>query len=750
MPAAHALIKRPPPPPLFLCAPPASVSQFYDAPLVRMEISYASPSAGDLTYSSSTSSGSSMPNRPVKIIPLQHPDTTSYGSSGGGSSSSSSSSSSSFWSNSLFSGWGSKIRQMTIVDWIGMCFPCFRWIRTYRWREYLQVDLMAGTTVGIMLVPQAMSYAKLAGLEPIYGLYSGFVPIFIYAIFGSSRQLAIGPVALVSLLVSNVLSGIADSSDALYTELAILLALMVGILECIMGLLRLGWLIRFISHSVISGFTTASAIVIALSQAKYFLGYDIERSSEIVPIIKSIISGADEFSWPPFVMGSIILIILQTMKHLGKSRKHLRFLRAMGPLTAVVLGTTFVKIYHPSSITLVGDIPQGLPSFSIPRSFKYAKSLIPTTLLITGVAILESVGIAKALAAKNGYELDSNQELFGLGVANIFGSFFSAYPTTGSFSRSAVNHESGAKSGLSGIVTGIIMGCALLFLTPLFEYIPQCALAAIVISAVISLVDYEEAIFLWRVDKKDFLLWTITSTTTLFLGIEIGVLVGVGVSLAFVIHESANPHIAVLGRLPGTTVYRNIQQYPEAYTYNGIVIVRIDAPIYFANISYIKDRLREYEVVVDKSTRRGPEVERIYFVILEMAPVTYIDSSAVQALKDLHHEYKSRDIQIAISNPNREVLLTLSKSRAVELIGKEWYFVRVHDAVQVCLQHVQSIKEASKTSDPSPEEKPSFFQRFLKQRGEDVLVASLESGSNSPSDSTHSDPQLEPLLFRKP
>ncbi|XVE99466.1 hypothetical protein REPUB_Repub03eG0200600 [Reevesia pubescens] len=706
-----------------------------------MEITYASPSTGDLTYSSSTSFGSSttMPTRPVKIIPLQHPDTTSYGTSAGFVSSSS----------SLFSGWKGKIIRMTFIDWIEVFFPCCRWIRTYRWQEYFQVDLMAGTTVGIMLVPQAMSYAKLAGLEPIYGLYSGFVPIFIYVIFGSSRQLAIGPVALVSLLVSNVLSEIADSSDALYTELAILLALMVGILECIMGLLRLGWLIRFISHSVISGFTTASAIVIGLSQAKYFLGYEVDRSSEIVPIIKSIISGADEFSWPPFVMGSIILAILQTMKHLGKSRKHLRFLQAMGPLTAVVLGTTFVKIYHPSSITLVGDIPQGLPCFSIPKSFQYAKSLIPTTLLITGVAILESVGIAKALAAKNGYELDSNQELFGLGVANIFGSFFSAYPTTGSFSRSAVNNESGAKTGLSGIVTGIIMGCALLFLTPLFEYIPQCALAAIVVSAVISLVDYEEAIFLWRVDKKDFLLWTITTTTTLFLGIEIGVLVGVGVSLAFVIHESANPHIAVLGRLPGTTVYRNIQQYPEAYTYNGIVIVRIDAPIYFANISYVKDRLREYEVLVDKSTGRGPEVEKIYFVILEMAPVTYIDSSAVQALKDLHHEYKSRDIQIAISNPNREVLLTLSKSGMVELIGKEWYFVRVHDAVQVCLQHVQSIKEAPKASHPSPEEKPSFFQRLLKQRGENLSVAELESGNNTPSDPKHSDPQLEPLLFRK-
>lgn len=566
-------------------------------------------------------------------------------------------------------------------------------------------------------MPQSMSYARLAGLHPIYGLYSGFVPIFVYAIFGSSRQLAIGPVALVSLLVSNVLGSIVDSSDELYTQLAILLALMVGILECIMGLLRLGWLLRFISHSVISGFTTSSAIVIALSQAKYFLGYSIVRSSKIIPLIKSIIAGASKFSWPPFVMGSVILTILLVMKHLGKSKKHLRFLRAAGPLTAVILGTTFVKIFHPSSISVVGDIPQGLPKFSVPKNFGYVKSLIPTALLITGVAILESVGIAKALAAKNGYELDSNQELFGLGVANICGSFFSAYPTTGSFSRSAVNHESGAKTGLSGIIMGIIMGCALLFMTPLFKEIPQCALAAIVISAVMGLVDYDEAIFLWHVDKRDFLLWTITSVTTLFLGIEIGVFVGVGFSLAFVIHESANPHIAVLGRLPGTTVYRNIKQYPEAYTYNGIVIVRIDAPIYFANISYIKDRLREYEVNIEGSTKRGPEVERNYFVIIEMAPVTYIDSSATQALKDLHQEFKSRDIQIAIANPNREVLLTLVRSGIIDLIGKEWCFVRVHDAVQVCLQHVQRMKDMPRGQDVAPKKQSGFLQKSWKEQG---------------------------------
>ena len=283
-----------------------------------------------------------------------------------------------------------------------------------------------------------------------------------------------------------------------------------------------------------------------------------------------------------------------------------------------------------------------------------------------------------------------------------------------------MSNESEAKTGLSGLITGIIIGCSLLFLTPVFKYIPQCALAAIVISAVSGLVDYDEAIFLWRVDKRDFTLWTITSTTTLFFGIEIGVLVGVGFSLAFVIHESANPHIAVLGRLPGTTVYRNVKQYPEAYTYNGIVIVRIDAPIYFANISYIKDTLREYEVAVDKYTTKGPEVERISFVILEMSPVTHIDSSAVEALKELYQEYKARDIQLAISNPNKDVHMTIARSGMVELVGKEWYFVRVHDAVQVCLNCLQSSSNLE-------DRKPSFLRRFNNNNNGSSSYTDLQS-----------------------
>ncbi|KAJ3680836.1 hypothetical protein LUZ60_015325 [Juncus effusus] len=657
-----------------------------------MERTFASSSSGDVSSSFSGGGG-----RTVRVIPLQDPTTAEEPAA-----------------EPMRERIVRRIRGMKAEEWVSVLLPCSRWMRSYKWREYLQADVMAGITVGVMLVPQSMSYAKLAGLHPIYGLYTGFVPVFIYSIFGSSRQLAVGPVALVSLLVSNVLGSIVDSSEDLYTELAILLALMVGVLECLMGLLRLGWLIRFISHSVISGFTTASAFVIGLSQIKYFLGYDITRSSKIIPLIQSIIEGFHDFRWPPFVMGSFFLAILLIMKHLGKTSKKFRYLRAAGPLTAVVLGTVLVKIFRPNSISVVGEIPQGLPSFNIPEGFDHAKSLISTAVLITGVAILESVGIAKALAAKNGYELDSNQELFGLGVANICGAFFSCYPSTGSFSRSAVNHESGAHTGLSGIIMGIIMICALQFLTPLFSDIPQCALAAIVISAVIGLVDYDEAIFLWRVDKRDFLLWIITFFTTLIFGIEIGVLVGVGVSLAFVIHESANPHIAVLGRLPGTTVYRNILQYPEAYTYNGIVVVRMDAPIYFANISYIKDRLREYELSAS-SANRGPDVRRIYFVILEMSPVTYIDSSAVQALKDLHQEYRARNIQIAIANPNKQVHLLLSKAGLVTLIGKEWFFVRVHDAIQICLQHVQSLTGQTVNKSNEIPTKSSFFQNLIRQ-----------------------------------
>ncbi|KAG0576554.1 hypothetical protein KC19_5G089000 [Ceratodon purpureus] len=581
--------------------------------------------------------------------------------------------------------------------WLEKLLPSLVWMKAYRWRDSLKADAVAGITVGTMLIPQAMSYAKLAGLHPIYGLYSGFIPIFAYALFGSSRQLAIGPVALVSLLVSNGLAPLVDRSkegaDETYTQLAILLALMVGLLECCMGLIRLGWLIRFISHSIISGFTTGSAIIIGLSQAKNFLGYDVTGSSKFIPLVQSIIAGWSQFKWQPFTMGCVFLTVLLIMKHLGKNYKDLRMFRAAGPLTAVFSGTLFVKIFHPDSISVVGPIPSGLPGFSVNYDFSYASRLLPTAALICGVAILESVGIAKALAAKNGYEIDSNQELFGLGVANVLGSALSAYPTTGSFSRSAVMQEAGAKTGFAGIFMGLLVTSSLLFLTPLFADIPQ--------------VDYDEAIFLWRVDKKDFLLWLAASFFTLFLGIEVGVLIGVFLSLVFVIYESANPHMAVLGRLPGTTVYRNILQYPDAFIYHGIVILRIDSPVYFANINFIKERLREFELHTGVSANKGHDVGRISFLIIEMSPVTYIDSTGIHAIKEIYHEYKARNIQMALCNPSPRVMVTLARAGIPDLIGPSWYFVRVHDAVQVCLSHLQNERHSDEENSPQPPKRAS-------------------------------------------
>ncbi|CAI5969772.1 unnamed protein product, partial [Closterium sp. NIES-64] len=411
---------------------------------------------------------------------------------------------------------------------------------------------------------------------------------------------------------------------------------------------------------------------------------------------------------------------------------------------------------HFPSITGRRDPPgSALSLHGLP--LEYFPKLLPTALVITGVAILESCGIAKALAARNGYAIDANQELFGLGMANVLGSFFSSFPTTppegclgmanvlgsffpttgsfsrsavdevgartalSSFSRSAVNNEVGARTALSGLIMALMVVATLLFLTPAFRDVPQCVLAAVVVNAVHGLVDLQEPLFLWRVEKKDLVLWFCAFLGTLLLGLETGVLISVALSLVFVIHESANPHMAVLGRLPGTTVYRNVKQYRDAYTYRGVVILRIDSPIYFANVDYIKERLRKYELqrvawwkdgssgssggrlAGSNGGANGMAVMDLRFLILEMSPVTYIDSTAVHALKELYNEYKARDIQLCFSNPSPKVMLTMARAGFPDLIGRQWYFVRIHDAVQVCLALLEDTEITIET--------PSRYQR---------------------------------------
>jgi sulfate transporter 4 len=390
----------------------------------------------------------------------------------------------------------------------------------------------------------------------------------------------------------------------------------------------------FLSHAVISGFTTGAAVIIGMSQVKFIFGYDVERSEVIYEIIHNTIAGIEDFNWKTFVMGVASITTLASLKKIGKQYPKYKWVRAIGPLavTAVTIILTVVFSLDEKGIPIVGSIPKGLPEFTAGEwtPIENVEKLYVVVLSIAIVGFMESIAIAKQLASKHKYEIDPSQELIGLGMANFLGGMFQAYPVTGSFSRSAVNNESGAETGIAGMVTATMVGVVLLLLTPVFEKLPLNVLAAIVISGVLGLLDYAEAMYLWRVHKFDFLVWLTACFGTMFLGVEIGLGIAVGVSLLIVIYESAYPHTIVLGRLPGTTVYRNVKQYPETERYDGIVMVRIDAPIYFANVQNVRDKIRKYRLAAAAElVERGGDIK---YIILEMAPVSHIDTSALHIL----------------------------------------------------------------------------------------------------------------------
>jgi len=592
-----------------------------------------------------------------------------------------------------------EVSTRSACDWISSFIPMVKWIREYDVKGTLVQDVIAGLTVGVMVVPQSMSYAKLAGLPVEYGLYSALVPVYAYALFGSSRQLAVGPVALLSLMVSTGLTSIIDpkgeleasggieaneEAQALYQTLAIQASFLMGVVYIIMGVLRLGFVTIFLSHAVVSGFTTGAAVIIGMSQVKYIVGYNVERSKALHKILYNIFAHISEFNWKTFIMGMGSIAVLIGMKNIGKRYPKLKWVRAIGPLTvtAFALSLSWGLDLEQYGIPIVGAIPKGFPNFTVGlwSPMPYFGRLMPTVMSMVVVGFMESIAIAKQLASKHKYELDSSMELVGLGFSNLMGSMFQSYPVTGSFSRSAVNNETGAKSGISAIVTATLVMLVLLFLTVVFEKLPLAVLAAIVISGVLGLLDYTEAMHLYKVHKFDFVVWCISCFGTMFLGVEIGLTIAVGVSILLVIYESAYPHTAILGRLPGTTVYRNIKQYTEAERYHGIVMCRIDAPIYFANTQHVRDKLIKYEMMAEEKPR---------FMIVDLSPVSHVDTSAMHILEDMRKNYVSRGIQLCLCNPNKIVMNYLRLSGLAERIGSRHMFVRMHDAVLSCLEEIE-------------------------------------------------------------
>ncbi len=553
--------------------------------------------------------------------------------------------------------------------------PILSWLLNYK-KFYLQGDLSAGLTVGIMLIPQGMAYAMIAGLPPIYGLYASLIPQVIYAIFGTSRQLSVAPVAMDSLLVASGVGAIASAGSEQYIALAIALALMMGIIQVMAGVLRMGFLVNFLSKPVISGFTSAAALIIGLNQLKHLLGIDVAKSNQIHLLLYNVMQKLPDINWVTTAIGISAIIILKFLKK--------KYKKIPGALVVVILTTITVYVFHLTDygVSIIKEIPKGLPSFSIPEIDKDTISqLFPIAFALAIIAYMEAISVAKAIEAKRkNYKVDASQELIALGMSNIVGSFFKSYPTTGGFSRSAVNDQAGANTQLSSIIASVLIAITLLFLTPLFYYLPKTTLAAIIMVAVFGLIDTRIVKQLWKNDKRELLLLLITFIVTLTVGIQQGIITGMVLSLGFTIYKISYPHYAILGQIPGTGFYRNIERFDNAKVDDEILVFRFDSLLFYANINYFKEKLYD-EIAKHKNLK---------LVIINAASIPSIDTTAINELKEIYKDLHNKGIEMYFAGVIGPVRDVLTKTGFVDFAGKHSFFVHTADAVEQFKKQEQS------------------------------------------------------------
>lgn len=546
--------------------------------------------------------------------------------------------------------------------------PILEWLPRYN-KADLPGDLSAGLTVGIMLIPQGMAYAMLAGLEPVHGLYAVTVPLLFYAIFGSSRQLAVGPDAIISMLTAAGIASLKASDAEEYLLYVLSLTLMVGMIRLGMGLLKLGFVVNFLSRPVINGFISAAAIIIGLSQFKHWWGIDLPQTGHIQDMMMALAIHIDEIHWPAFGVGILGMLVIIYGKRIHPILP--------SSLIAVVLGVLLGRFLDLNNweIGIVGAVPAGFPSLSQPH-FDLAlwRDLLPLALTIALIGYAQSIAIAKSIQARHkDYTINANQELVALGMANIGAAFFNGFPVGGGFSRSAVNDAAGAKTALSSTVSAVLVLFTLVFFTQLFYYLPLAILAAVILVAVSSLIDIKEPLKLWKNDPSDFSMWAATFMVTLILGIEIGILSGMGLSLLMVIYKASRPHMAQLGRVPGTAVYRNIRRFDNLETHENLLIVRLDGPIYFANVDYIKDNLDHW-----LEERKG----KVSSILFNMESVISLDSTGVHALADWITEWRKGGIDLYITGAKGPVRDVLKRWGLTERIGGDHMFMDDQTAVE--------------------------------------------------------------------
>ena len=536
-------------------------------------------------------------------------------------------------------------------------------IKQLSWKH----DLFAGLTVAILLVPQGMAYAVLAGMPPIYGLYAAFMPLLIYPLFATSKHLSVGPVALISIILFGGLSELALPGSIEFIELALLTAMLAGLIQLLLAWFKLGFLVNFLSQPVIYGFTAAAATIIIFSQLKSVLGITVPRSTNIIQTMYQLITHVHEAHLITMLIGFVTMISILVLKRIKKS--------IPAGILAVVIGTALVYFFqlHETGLQIVGEVPSGLPSFSVDFiRLENILSVLPLSFVICLISFIESLAISKTIAAKNGdYYISADRELLGLGVGKFIGAFFSAYPSSGSFSRSAVNDEIGAKSGFSSIFAAVFIMIILLFLTPLFFYLPLPILGAIVITAVYKLIDINYAKNLLKFDKKDFYVYITTFTLTLLLGVQEGVVAGIVLSIILIIQKTATPHYAVLGNLPGTRSFRNVKRYENAVTRPDVLVMRYDQDLYFGNTDHFYD-----SILKEINAREG-----IKTVILNSSAIGFIDSTGLSKLKLLLAVLKTKGITLLFTHVRGPIRDKFLKTDMWEIIGKENLYLSINDAM---------------------------------------------------------------------
>ncbi|KAK2429570.1 Sulfate transporter 1.3 [Trifolium repens] len=570
-------------------------------------------------------------------------------------------------------------------------FPILSWGRTYNLKKF-RGDLIAGLTIASLCIPQDIGYSKLANLSPQYGLYSSFVPPLIYAVMGSSRDIAIGPVAVVSLLLGTLLQNEIDPNThpTEYRRLAFTATFFAGITQAILGVFRLGFLIDFLSHAAIVGFMGGAAITIALQQLKGFLGIEkFTRKTDIISVMHSVFSSAHHgWNWQTILIGSTFLSFPLFAKYIGKKGQKFFWVPAIAPLISAVLSTLFVYITRADKhgVAIVKHIEKGINPSSVKEIYftgGYLAKGVRIGIVAGMIALTEAIAIGRTFASMKDYQLDGNKEMVALGAMNVVGSMTSCYVATGSFSRSAVNYMAGCETAVSNIVMSVVVFLTLQFFTPLFKYTPNAILASIIICAVINLVDYKAAILIWKIDKFDFVACMGAFFGVVFASVEIGLLIAVSISFAKILLQVTRPQTAILGKIPRTTVYRNIQQYPEATRVPGVLIIRVDSAIYFSNSNYVKERILRWLMDEEERVNRDYQT-RIQFLIVEMSPVTDIDTSGIHALEELFRSLQKREVQLVLANPGPLVIDKLHTSNFANFLGEDKIFLTVAEAVAYC------------------------------------------------------------------